>query len=443
MVTALMSLACGYSAVFVGRSASLASYSSVYFANGGVTSTGKSEAGGAIANVDGLLDIGDCLFESNTAITGGAIFFDRAGTATITSSRFISNTADESGGAIQSNIKSSVTILEQSIFDRNQADEGGALASHDNSTLSLHDTTFIDNKAYTSGGAMYIDEEASVSVVGSKFQSNSAVLGGAVYVRDKKYLALEDSSFVLNAASSRGGAFYFESRTNITTSSILCQSNHARSGGCVFWLSYEEVDPLYPCDGCTMVNNSLYDTATNTRDVRIMWWPTNATSGVPVLEIADEVSFYPINSSSASVSDSIPVWPRLKAVDLYGQIEVLDNDTECSVYGTQDHSENSTGVVTFTPRESIPAASGVLSYEQATFVASNFNVHYHLNMSCTLPELKHIVFGRSVEMLPCAPGYYTASKYVLLKRTATIAIDANVSLNLFSKCSRCPKNRYR
>lgn len=322
--------------------------------------------------------------------------------------------ADESGGAIQSNIKSKVIIQSQSVFDQNIAGDGGAVAAHDNSNVSLDATTFINNKALDSGGAMYIDEDAIVSVNGSTFQSNSAILGGAVYVRDKLSVLLQSSNFVLNTASLRGGAFYFESRTNITTSSILCQSNRARSGGCVFWLSYNETSPVYPCDGCSMVNNSVYDTATNTRDVQIMWWPANVTSGIPILEIPDEVSFYPINSTNTSVSDLEPVWPRLKAVDLYGQIEVLDNDTECSVYGTQDSSENSTGVVTFTPRDIVAAASGFVTYEHATFVASIFNVNYDLNMSCTLPELKQISFSQSVEMLPCLPGYLTAGKYVTL-----------------------------
>lgn len=400
-------------AIFVGRSANLLTYSSVYSSNGGVSSTGKSEAGGAIANVDGVLDIEDCVFEGNTAITGGAIFFDRSGTAMISSTKFINNVADDSGGAIQSNIKSNVTILSQTVFDQNVAANGGAVAAHDNSNVSFDSTTFTNNKALNSGGAMYIDEDAIVSVSGSTFQSNSAILGGAVYVREKQLLLLQDSNFVLNTASLRGGAFYFESRTNIITSSILCQSNRARSGGCVFWLSYNETSPVYPCEGCTMVNNSVYDTATNTRDVQIMWWPMNITSGVPVLEIPDEVSFYPINSTNTSVSDSQPVWPRLKAVDLYGQIEVLDNDTECSVYGTQNSSENSTGVVTFTPRESISAGFGVISYEQATFFATTFDVQYHLNMSCILPELKHIGFGQSVEMLSCPHGFSTTNKYVL------------------------------
>ncbi|KAL4170016.1 hypothetical protein KRP22_010925 [Phytophthora ramorum] len=75
--------------VFVGREAILSGYKSQFVGNGGMTSSGKSEGGGAISSVDGVVKLTSCTLANNTAQVGGAIHVDRSGTATITDSHFV------------------------------------------------------------------------------------------------------------------------------------------------------------------------------------------------------------------------------------------------------------------------------------------------------------------------------------------------------------------
>ncbi|KAE8910351.1 hypothetical protein PF003_g5036 [Phytophthora fragariae] len=90
--------------VYVGREADFAGFRSHFVGNGGVTSSGKNEGGGAISTVDGSVELTDCTLANNTALVGGAIHVDRGGSAEVINSLFAGNTADEIGGAIAAEI---------------------------------------------------------------------------------------------------------------------------------------------------------------------------------------------------------------------------------------------------------------------------------------------------------------------------------------------------
>ncbi|KAE9154581.1 hypothetical protein PF006_g1371 [Phytophthora fragariae] len=81
--------------VYVGREADFAGFRSHFVGNGGVTSSGKNEGGGAISTVDGSVELTDCTLANNTALVGGAIHVDRGGSAEVINSLFAGNTADE------------------------------------------------------------------------------------------------------------------------------------------------------------------------------------------------------------------------------------------------------------------------------------------------------------------------------------------------------------
>ncbi|KAE9047636.1 hypothetical protein PR002_g937 [Phytophthora rubi] len=90
--------------VYVGREADFAGFRSHFVGNGGVTSSGKNEGGGAISTVDGSVELTDCTLANNTALVGGAIHVDRGGSTEVINSLFAGNTADEIGGAIAAEI---------------------------------------------------------------------------------------------------------------------------------------------------------------------------------------------------------------------------------------------------------------------------------------------------------------------------------------------------
>ncbi|ETM37615.1 hypothetical protein L914_15837 [Phytophthora nicotianae] len=408
--------------VFVGREAILAGYKSQFIGNGGVTTSGKNEGGGAISCVDGIVKLTSCTFINNTALVGGAIHFDRGGSAAIMSSVFEGNTADQNGGAIATSVKAKVTIALQTLFENNVAHFGGAMAVSGTSTFILTSVDFRSNRASEVGGALFITDQAKVTMKAGELAGNIAVFGGALYSDDHSSTSVSDAKFIRNSAFTRGGAIYYQSIDNATITRITCKENTAPSGGCIFWVSEDEdLTPTYPCTSCTMEFNEVYDIATNTRDVQVMWWPENMTSGVPILEPPDEESIRAIKTRNESLERKMHVWPRLKAVDLYGQVEVLDNQTECMV--SDGLCSEQTERLLFEPRALIRSAGGVISYRGASFTAANRTPEegiYTTDISCTLPRSERRFFVQSVKLLPCQPGY---------------SVNQGV-------CERCPKNMY-
>ncbi|GMF11678.1 unnamed protein product [Phytophthora lilii] len=389
------------------RGALLVGSNAQFVGNGGITSSGKNEGGGAISAVDGVVRLTGCALINNTALVGGAIHVDREGTATIMNSNFAGNTADQSGGSIATDVKAKLTIGQLTSFNGNRADIGGAIAVVGKSTATLTSVVLDHNEANENGGAFYIADEATLSLKNGKLSSNKAILGGAIYAEVQSTVKTTDSQFIGNAAFSRGGALYYRAITNKATSGITCIENTAPSGGCLFWITMDEdLTPIYPCESCLMKSNTVYDTATNTRDVQVMWWPSNVSSGVKILEPPDEESIEVLETKPESLESKMYVWPRFKAVDLYGQIEVLDNQTECVV--SDGLCSEQTEQLLFEPRTSVRAAIGVISYRGASFTAANRTPEegvYLTNVSCSLPGSESRAFVQDVTLLPCQPGY--------------------------------------
>ncbi|KAG2939403.1 hypothetical protein PC115_g3107 [Phytophthora cactorum] len=408
--------------IFVGREAILAGYKTQFWGNGGVITSGKNEGGGAISSIDGIVKLTSCTLVNNTALVGGAIHFDRGGSAAIMSSVFKGNTADQNGGAIATTVKAKVTIALQTSFESNVAHFGGAMAVSGTSTITLTSVHFRTNQASEDGGALFITDQATVTMKAGELAGNSAVLGGALYSDGQSATSISDAKFIKNVAFTRGGALYYQSIDNATITGITCKENTAPSGGCMFWVSKDEdLTPVHPCTSCTMEFNAVYDIATNTRDVHVMWWPDNMTSGVPILEPPDEESIEVIKPRNASLEKTMHVWPRLKAVDLYGQVEVLDNQTECMV--SDGLCSEQTERLLFEPRTIVRSTVGVISYRGASFTAANRTPEegiYTTDISCTLPGSEPRFFVQNMKLLPCLPGY---------------SVNQGV-------CERCPKNMY-
>lgn len=312
--------------------------------------------------------------------------------------------------------ESTTTIQGDSNFELNNAESGGAIALAGKCHVTIRSATFSSNVAWLGGGAVYVETQGFLGVEASVFARNMAVLGGGVYVKTAFVgTSITDSLFSHNNAGSHGGAFYFEDITaNTTAGAITCQHNVAASGGCMFWVTYKSASsaPEIPCASCTFFNNSLYDIATNTRSVGVLWWPSSVYSGLEALELPDEESFKPMDTLNESIAHSILVWPRLKALDLYGQVEVLDTETACIVKPVLGASGER---VDFKPPDYTTAVAGVIMYDGATFKGAATSDNYTLNMTCTLPKReKDVFFLQQVTVLPCEPGYATETEYVTM-----------------------------
>lgn len=228
---------------------------------------GYSENGGAIYS-NGNLIIDNCVFSNNTAVNyGGAIYQNGKLVLTISSSKFIDNSA-AFGGAVYSAIhgKSTVTnsefisnaaikfggaILadaincENSHFKFNTASDGAAIYSND--LLYLYNSSLMFNNASNCGGSVMV---ASLKSVNSYFSSNMAKYGGAVYGMVDANLNIYNSTFTNNEAVEGGSIYTSGLRLNVNDS--IFKNNYASlNGGAIYSYDYYHAN----CKNSSFIQN--------------------------------------------------------------------------------------------------------------------------------------------------------------------------------------------
>ena len=199
--------------------------------------TGNNAAGqgGAIAiGKQSHLHIKDCTFEHNHAESvGGALVGFLDAVLDVQESSFTHNSAPQGGAII---VQQQVNLfLTKSRLDRNFAshDFGGGILAKDNAKLEIRETNFTGNSASLSdvGGALYISQ-SQCHVVHCLFHSNIAgSVGGAVWVSESLF-QIENTNFTNNNGSD-GGAIYIDSRSNLQANSCHFLLNHGTQGGAI------------------------------------------------------------------------------------------------------------------------------------------------------------------------------------------------------------------
>lgn len=150
------------------------------------TDNRASNAGGAIMNWYGIMDVNGCIFTVNKANTpthahGGAIA--NTGTSTINDCTFTSNSAYQ-GGAVY-NYLGNCTI-NYSNFQGNTANEGGAICNREgilvlkNSNIEYNaaNATSSNGNAIADGGGIFNDAESTMTIANCIIQNNSATATG-------------------------------------------------------------------------------------------------------------------------------------------------------------------------------------------------------------------------------------------------------------------------
>jgi len=123
--------------------------------------------GGLYSASQTSLTISKCVFDSNKAFYGGALYLDGGSLSTISKSYFFGDTATQSGGAIRNR---GTAVIYTSIFSgNNAANIGGALYSEGTSYIYFSD--FVRNNAAVEGGA--IDGGFSYNAYNSIFWANT------------------------------------------------------------------------------------------------------------------------------------------------------------------------------------------------------------------------------------------------------------------------------
>ena len=190
----------------------------------------SASLGGAIYNDNSAPSVTDCSFSENITTNSGGAIFSTGSPLSIQKSTFTANQSGNFGGALY-NVALSAIDATDCVFASNTAIRGGAVFA-ENSPLTLSGCHFLENASTTdSGGAVY-NGSAGLSLTKSIFRGNaSGVNGGAVCDVVGQYLDLKDCLFSANTALYDGGALYIENITDVDMTNCLMTYNDAEYGG--------------------------------------------------------------------------------------------------------------------------------------------------------------------------------------------------------------------
>jgi len=172
---------------------------------------------GAVACFDTTANFLNCIFEFNTAETGGAMRIDFNSDVDLESCIFKDNEAtfgENGGGAIL--VDSSVISVRDTVFSDNTADGvGGAVAARFCPAVQFVRTSFTGNLGVGRGGGLYVNAltegERSVRLANCEFLNNSLIHdplnefpgGGGAHIRKYETALLDNCLFVNNSAYKR------------------------------------------------------------------------------------------------------------------------------------------------------------------------------------------------------------------------------------------------
>ncbi len=154
---------------------------------------------------------GDVGAHGPEATVGGGLLV-RSSSPTIVNCVFRENRASLHGGAVYCGDGAAATFSD-CMFESNVAEKGGAVFNI-RSSPSFDSCVFTGNLAGYGGGAIYNDRKCAADFTDCRFQANEAIYnGGAVYDYESRG-TLTSCSFVRNAAAFKGGAIYIAYRSN-------------------------------------------------------------------------------------------------------------------------------------------------------------------------------------------------------------------------------------
>ena len=193
------------------------------FEKNSVQNSGSSGYGGALWIFSSTSKITKTIFKSNTCLSkslkshskatkykfnGGAIFYNKGSSHTLTDCKFIGNKASNHGGVMF--VAKSPLKINKCTFTSNKAcyEDGGAI-SFSGKKLTITNSNFKKNLAYEDGGAIdsytFNGKKIYITIKNTVFDSNTGYkCGGAIWMGLKTVYNVANSKFIKNKASSAG-----------------------------------------------------------------------------------------------------------------------------------------------------------------------------------------------------------------------------------------------
>jgi parallel beta-helix repeat protein len=179
------------------------------FKNNAASYTGDgSYGGGGMYNVRSAPRLTNCTLTENTAISLGGGMYNYDGSSPILiNTTFSGNTATDSGGGMY-NYSSSPSLMSCSFIANSASDDGGGMSNEVYSAPTLTNCSFSGNKAYGGGGIYnYAGGASPLSLTNCTFSGNTAEdSGGGIYSVSASQ-TLTGCTFSGNTASLGGGLY--------------------------------------------------------------------------------------------------------------------------------------------------------------------------------------------------------------------------------------------
>lgn len=212
------------------------SYSSATLRLNRCTFTGnRSKGNGTLYNSASKLECTDCLFKSDSSLTGGAMYNTNCSLVSLTNCSFSNNVAGTDGGCSVNYQCASVAIT-GCTFSGNYSGRNGGCITNSATAPAITACTFTGNSAAQYGGAVYDAFAAgSSSIVSCTFTGNTAICGGALFLGDNMvnvYNCLVKGNSAVSGGS--GGALYLYNGTSAVTNCII-SGNVAANGGAFYF----------------------------------------------------------------------------------------------------------------------------------------------------------------------------------------------------------------
>ena len=205
-----------------------------------------SMGGGAIYSMmPNGMTIKNSNFDQNTSTAdAGAIYVECTSLVTITDCSFTGNKATNNGGAIY--MSAGTCVIEECVFSSNSAVDGGAIYTGTGTVDEPNTITggsFSGNTASGNGGAIY---SVGIALIGGGVvvENNSAVNGGAIY--NTGIMAVFYGSYLNNTATTGSGGAIYNTGSGIIASfvgdsyeKLVFSGNKATSGngGAIYYSS--------------------------------------------------------------------------------------------------------------------------------------------------------------------------------------------------------------
>ncbi len=204
------------------------------------------DGGGALYFEGSTVGINNCVFDSCAGDLGGALYCDSATTCTILNSSFANGVSAEAGGAI---LADGATLeIRNCEFVRNRAlsgpfgvgGYGGTIYVRFGGFLKIDNCSFLHNSTYAYGGAV-LSSNSTVEIDRSlfegnlvrctqDFQGNLIGSGGAVY-HNGGSCAISACSFVGNYSRCSFPAVYISAQSATVHQSIIAESDTGSAFG--------------------------------------------------------------------------------------------------------------------------------------------------------------------------------------------------------------------